>query len=117
MLLVGDLATNPGTDVNKDCKVWEFKLRDGLKYEDGSAITSKDVAYGIARSFAPELNEGPHYIQQWLYPGGDAYNATYKGPYDGGADAGRRRDAGRQDHQVHVRGGALRHAVRGRVAD
>jgi len=84
MLLVGDLATNPGTDVNKDCKVWEFKLRDGLKYEDGSPITSKDVAYGIARTFADELNEGPHYIQSWLYPGG-AYNATYKGPYNGGA--------------------------------
>ena len=86
LLLVGDLATNPGTDVNKDCKVWEFKLRDGLKYEDGSTITSKDVAYGIARTFADELNEGPHYIQQWLYPGG-TYNATYKGPYNGGAQA------------------------------
>lgn len=84
LLLVGDLATNPGTDVNKDCKVWEFTLRDGVKYEDGSTVTSKDVAYGLARSFADELNEGPHYIQQWLYPGG-AYNATYKGPYDGGA--------------------------------
>ena len=84
MKLVGDLATNPGTDVNKDCKVWEFKLRDGLKYEDGSAIVAKDVAYGIARSFAEEQNEGPHYIQQWLYPGGQ-YNATYKGPYNGGA--------------------------------
>lgn len=84
LLLVGDLATNPGTDVNKDCKLWEFKLRDGVKYEDGSAVTARDVAYGVARSFADELNEGPHYIQQWLYPGG-AYNATYKGPYTGGA--------------------------------
>ncbi|MFR9780652.1 ABC transporter substrate-binding protein [Micromonospora sp. MS34] len=83
LLLVGDLATNPGRDVNSDCKVWEFTLREGVKYEDGSAVTSKDVAYGIARSFAPNLNEGPHYLQQWLYPGG-AYNATYKGPYDGG---------------------------------
>ncbi|MCW3842523.1 ABC transporter substrate-binding protein [Micromonospora yasonensis] len=86
LLLVGDLATNPGKDVNSDCKVWEFTLRDGVKYEDGSPVTSKDVAYGIARSFAPSLNEGPHYIQQWLYPGG-AYNAQYKGPYDGGKPA------------------------------
>ncbi|WP_262281780.1 ABC transporter substrate-binding protein [Micromonospora sp. MA102] len=83
LLLVGDLATNPGKDVNNDCKVWEFTLRDGVKYEDGSAVTSKDVAYGLARSFAANLNEGPHYIQQWLYPEG-AYNATYSGPYDGG---------------------------------
>ncbi|MFI2651343.1 ABC transporter substrate-binding protein [Micromonospora fulviviridis] len=86
LLLVGDLATNPGKDVNNDCKVWEFTLRDGVKYEDGSAVTSKDVAYGLARSFAANLNEGPHYIQQWLYPGG-AYNASYQGPYDGGKAA------------------------------
>ncbi|MEV0810075.1 ABC transporter substrate-binding protein [Micromonospora sp. NPDC050200] len=83
LLLVGDLATDPGKDVDGDCKVWEFTLRDGVKYEDGSPVTSRDVAYGIGRSFAPSLNEGPHYIQQWLYPGG-VYNATYKGPYDGG---------------------------------
>ena len=83
LLLVGDLATNPGKDVDGDCKVWEFTLRDGVKYEDGSPVTSRDVAYGIGRSFAPSLNEGPHYIQQWLYPGG-VYNATYQGPYDGG---------------------------------
>lgn len=84
MLLVGDLATDPGTDVNKDCKVWEFKLRPGLKYEDGSPIVAKDIAYGIARTYAPELNEGPHYIQAWL-ANDLAYNATYKGPYNGGA--------------------------------
>jgi len=83
LLLVGDLATDPGKDVNDDCKVWQFTLREGVKYEDGSPVTSKDVAYGIARSFASNLNEGPHYIQQWLYPGG-AYNAKYQGPYDGG---------------------------------
>ncbi|WDZ82686.1 ABC transporter substrate-binding protein [Micromonospora cathayae] len=81
--VVGDLATDPGKDVDGDCKVWQYTLRDGLKYEDGSPVTSKDVAYGVARSFAPNLNEGPKYIQQWLYPGG-VYNATYRGPYDGG---------------------------------
>ncbi|RZU75695.1 peptide/nickel transport system substrate-binding protein [Micromonospora kangleipakensis] len=86
LLLVGDLATDPGKDVNKDCKVWEFTLREGVKYEDGSPVTSKDVAYGIARSYSANLNEGPHYIQQWLYPGG-AYNAKYQGPYDGGRPA------------------------------
>ena len=84
LMLVGDLATDPGKDVNGDCKVWEFKLKDGVKYEDGTPVVAKDVAYGVARSFAPELNEGMHYIQQWLYPGG-TYNATYKGPYNGGA--------------------------------
>nr|WP_296065715.1 ABC transporter substrate-binding protein [uncultured Actinoplanes sp.] len=84
--VVGDLAENPGTDVNKDCKVWEFKIRQGVKYEDGSPVTANDVAYGVARSFSPDLSEGPHYIQQWLTDGGADYNKTYKGPYNGGGD-------------------------------
>ncbi|WP_200206601.1 ABC transporter substrate-binding protein [Micromonospora coerulea] len=64
--LVGDLAETPGTDVNKDCKVWEFKIKDGVKFEDGSAITAKEIAYGIARSFDPDLTGGPTYLQEWL---------------------------------------------------
>jgi peptide/nickel transport system substrate-binding protein len=64
--LVGDLAETPGTDVNKDCKAWEFKIKDGVKFEDGSPITSKEIAYGIARSFDPDLTGGPTYLQEWL---------------------------------------------------
>ncbi len=64
--LVGDLAVTPGTDVNKDCKTWEFKIKDGVRYEDGTIITSRDIAYGIARSFDLALTGGPTYIQQWL---------------------------------------------------
>ena len=83
--VIGDLAADPGTDVNKDCKVWQYKIREGVKYEDGSPVTANDVAYGIARSFSGDLAEGPHYIQQWLADSSD-YNKTYKGPYNGGAD-------------------------------
>jgi peptide/nickel transport system substrate-binding protein len=88
MTVVGDLATNPGIDVNKDCKVWKYTLKDNIKFEDGSPITSADVAYGVARSFSGQLAEGPHYIQNWLAGTGSTsadYNKTYKGPYDGGA--------------------------------
>src|SRR3990170_4764445 len=49
LTLVGDLAQTPGTNVNNDCKVWEFKVKDGVKFEDGRAITAKEIAYGIAR--------------------------------------------------------------------
>jgi peptide/nickel transport system substrate-binding protein len=80
--VVGDLATDPGKDVNNDCKTWQYTLKSGLKYEDGSAITAADVAYGIARSFSPDLTEGPTYLQQWLANDAE-YNKTYKGPYDG----------------------------------
>jgi peptide/nickel transport system substrate-binding protein len=71
VVLVGDLAETPGTNVNDDCKVWEFKIKDGVKFEDGSPITSKEVAYGIARSFDPELSGGPTYLQEWLADTGD----------------------------------------------
>jgi peptide/nickel transport system substrate-binding protein len=66
LTLVGDLAETPGKNVNNDCKIWEYKLKSGLKFEDGRPITSKEVAYGIARSFDPDLTGGPTYVQEWL---------------------------------------------------
>ncbi len=84
--LVGDLATDPGKDLSGGkCTKWQYTLKDGLKYQDGSPILAKDIAYDVARSFSPNLADGPHYIQQWL-ANDTAYNKTYKGPYDGGAD-------------------------------
>ena len=84
MRLVGDLATGPGTDVHGDCRVWRYTLKSGLRYQDGSTITAADVAYGVARSFSPDIYHGPHYIQEWL-AGSVNYNAKYKGPYNGGS--------------------------------
>jgi peptide/nickel transport system substrate-binding protein len=66
LLLVGDLATDPGLDVNKDCKTWEYTLKPGLKWEDGTEITGQDVAYGISRGFDPDLTGGPTYLAEWL---------------------------------------------------
>jgi peptide/nickel transport system substrate-binding protein len=66
LTLVGDLATNTGDNVDGDCTVWEFTIKDGLKFEDGTPISSKEIAYGIARSFDPDLTGGPTYLQEWL---------------------------------------------------
>ncbi|WP_432900469.1 ABC transporter substrate-binding protein [Micromonospora matsumotoense] len=66
LVLVGDLAQTPGNNVNSDCRVWEFTIKDGVKFEDGSPITAKEIAYGIARSFDPALTGGPTYLQEWL---------------------------------------------------
>ncbi|WP_411083164.1 ABC transporter substrate-binding protein [Streptomyces sp. cmx-18-6] len=73
--VVPDLATDLGKP-NKDATVWTYTLKDGLKYEDGTAITSADVKYGIERSFAPELSGGAPYLRDWLIGGAD-----YQGPY------------------------------------
>ena len=64
--LVGDLATTAGQDLNNDCTAWEYTVKDGVKFEDGRPITSKEIAYGIARSFDPDLSGGPTYLQEWL---------------------------------------------------
>ncbi|MFJ1971998.1 ABC transporter substrate-binding protein [Streptomyces sp. NPDC087903] len=81
--VVPDLATDTGRP-NKDATVWTYTLKKGLQYEDGSAITSADVKYGIERSFAAELSGGAPYLRDWLIGGAD-----YQGPYKdkGGLDS------------------------------
>ncbi|WP_030747391.1 ABC transporter substrate-binding protein [Streptomyces griseus] len=76
--VVPDLATDTGRP-NKDATEWTYTLKDGLKYEDGTPITSADVKYGIERSFAAELSGGAPYLRDWLV-GGDTYQGSYKDP-------------------------------------
>ncbi|HEX7746878.1 MAG TPA: ABC transporter substrate-binding protein [Micromonosporaceae bacterium] len=83
LTLIGDLAETPGKDVNSDCKTWEYTLKKGIKYEDGSEVKAADVAYGIARSFEESIDGGATYVQEWLADNPE-YNATYKGPYTSG---------------------------------
>lgn len=45
--VTADLATDTGT-VSNAGKTWAFTLRDGSTFEDGSAITCGDVAYGVS---------------------------------------------------------------------
>ncbi|MER5741253.1 ABC transporter substrate-binding protein [Streptomyces sp. NPDC002262] len=81
--VVPDLATDTGRP-NKDATEWTYTLKEGLKYEDGTPITSADVKYGIERSFAAELSGGAPYLRDWLI-GGDTYQGPYKDP--GGLDS------------------------------
>lgn len=73
--VVPDLATDTGR-ANKDATVWTYTLKEGLKYEDGTPITSADIKYGIERSFSAELSGGAPYLRDWLVGGAD-----YPGPY------------------------------------
>lgn len=77
-----DLAEGLGTP-NADKTVWTWKLRKGLKYEDGTPITSKDVKYGIERTFAQDVyKDGATYMPDTLKVPRDSEGApTYKGPY------------------------------------
>jgi len=74
--VVPDLATDLGTP-SDNAKTWKFTLKSGIKYEDGTVITSKDVKYGVERTFSDLLPEGPPYIKDALV-GGEAYKGPYK---------------------------------------
>ena len=80
--IIGDLASSWKSENGN--KTWTFTLKDGLKYEDGSPITAKDLKYGIERSFSADLAEGSPYPRQYL-EGGE----KYKGPYVGGNNGGK----------------------------
>ncbi|MBB6171448.1 peptide/nickel transport system substrate-binding protein [Nocardiopsis mwathae] len=70
-------------EASDDGKSYTVKLKEGLKYEDGSEIVAEDVKYAIARSNFGEqaLPNGPKYFKQLLDKSDD-----YEGPYADGDD-------------------------------
>ncbi|MCH0542467.1 ABC transporter substrate-binding protein [Streptomyces sp. MUM 203J] len=75
--LVPDLAEDLGTPSN-GAKTWTFRLKKGLKFEDGTPITAQDVKYNVERSFSPDLPGGPDYAARYL-----AGAEGYQGPANG----------------------------------
>ncbi|MFC8723375.1 ABC transporter substrate-binding protein, partial [Kitasatospora sp. NPDC057198] len=74
--VVPDLAA-AAPDVSADGRTYTVRLRSGLKFEDGTPITAKDVKYGIERSFDPQvLGGGPTLLADELDQG-----QNYRGPY------------------------------------
>ena len=74
--VVPDLADTGKTTDNG--RTWTFTLQDGLKFSDGTPITSADVKWGVERSFAPAFGGGLGYHKALLVGGSD-----YKGPFEG----------------------------------
>jgi peptide/nickel transport system substrate-binding protein len=75
-----DMATALG-EHNADFTQWTYKLKSGLKYENGNPITTADIKYGIERLFATDvISGGPnsYYLASIDAPAG------YKGVYKGG---------------------------------
>ncbi|MEU8568278.1 ABC transporter substrate-binding protein [Streptomyces pathocidini] len=79
--IVGDVATDSGQSSDGG-KTWTFKLKKGVKDEDGNVITSKDVRHSIERTYAKFIFDGPNYVQTWL-SGDDYRKALPDGPYKG----------------------------------
>ncbi|WP_171986658.1 MULTISPECIES: ABC transporter substrate-binding protein [Nocardiopsis] len=65
-------------EANEDFTEWTVRIKRGLRYEDGSEITARDIEYAVARSNfgAQALPNGPKYFQNLL-----ADSEDYEGPY------------------------------------
>ena len=75
--LVPGLATALGTASDGN-KTWTYHLKPGVKFEDGTPVTSQDVKYAVERTFDRSvLPNGPSYFASLL--GGNA--AKYPGPF------------------------------------
>ena len=71
-----DLAEAPGQS-SDNAKTWTYKIRKGVKFDDGTEVTSADVKYAVLRSTDKQtFPNGPAYWDALLdLPSG------YKGPY------------------------------------
>ncbi len=75
--LVPALATSLGTAADGN-KTWTYHIKSGVKFEDGTPVTSQDVKYAVERTFDRSvLPNGPSYFASLL--AGNA--ATYPGPF------------------------------------
>ncbi|MFC4006491.1 ABC transporter substrate-binding protein [Nonomuraea purpurea] len=63
--VVPDLAESLGVP-SDGAKTWTYKLRQGLKYQDGTPITAKDVKYAVLRAMDADLSSGPRYFDLML---------------------------------------------------
>jgi peptide/nickel transport system substrate-binding protein len=73
-----DLAESLGTP-SEDGRTWTYRLRAGLKYEDGRPITAQDVKYGVMRSFDNEVfSLGATWMPDLL-----ANDTDFRSPYAG----------------------------------
>jgi peptide/nickel transport system substrate-binding protein len=75
--LVPDLATDLGTP-SEDGLSWTFTLKEGVLFETGRPITSRDIKFGIERTFASDvILGGPNYVVDLF----DDPANPYPGPY------------------------------------
>ncbi|NJC83558.1 ABC transporter substrate-binding protein [Planosporangium mesophilum] len=80
--LVADAATDTGK-ASDGAKTWTFTLRDGVKWQDGKAVTCEDFKYGISRTFATDtITAGPLFAIAYLdIPSKPDGSSQYEGPY------------------------------------
>ena len=62
--VVPDLATDLGKSSDGG-KTWTYTIHKGVKFEDGTPVTTKDIKYAVSRTFdTAELEAGPAVLRQ-----------------------------------------------------
>jgi peptide/nickel transport system substrate-binding protein len=80
--VVPDMATDLGKSSDGG-KTWTYTIQKGLKFEDGSPVTTKDIAYAVSRNVdRAVMKQGPSYFNDLL-----AWPEGYKGPFKGPKNA------------------------------
>jgi peptide/nickel transport system substrate-binding protein len=94
--IVPDLAESLGTPSDGG-KTWTYKIRKGVKFDDGTEVTAKDVKYAVERSnYTDELQLGPKYFKQYLVDN----EPPYKGPYKDKSEEGLKSIETPDDHTI-----------------
>lgn len=76
--MVPGIATSLG-QVSPNGLTWTYHIKHGLKFEDGSPVTSPDVKYAVERTYdRGVLGNGPSYFPNLLADPG--YQGPYKDP-------------------------------------
>jgi peptide/nickel transport system substrate-binding protein len=76
--LVPDLAETLGVP-SDGARTWTYKIRKGVKFEDGTVVTAKDVKYAVERSLDKDtFPNGPTYLNDFLDLRG--YTSPYHDP-------------------------------------
>ncbi|WP_211116412.1 ABC transporter substrate-binding protein [Glycomyces buryatensis] len=76
--MVPDMAESLGTP-SEDGLTWTYTLKDGLAFDNGDPITSTELAFGISRTWDPEIGIGSPYLRNVIDAPED-----YQGPYISG---------------------------------
>lgn len=75
--LAPDLSDGPPQNGDGG-KTWTFKIKQGIKYSDGSPVTAQDIKYGVERSMDPAISNGPQYAKEYLV-GADKFTGPKAG--------------------------------------